>query len=91
MPAKSIALTPKWGSWIDELVESGEYQSASEVVREGLRVLRNSHDRETAKLAEIQARLANALTQADASNFAQGTGEEAVKRALQTALKKASA
>ncbi|MDT8321508.1 MAG: type II toxin-antitoxin system ParD family antitoxin [Xanthomonadales bacterium] len=40
--AKSIALTPQWGRWIDELVASGEYQSASEVIRDGLRALCNT-------------------------------------------------
>lgn len=42
MPArnsKSIALTSRWTCWVDELVASGEYQSASEVVRDGLRAL----------------------------------------------------
>ena len=37
--AKSIALTPQWARWVDDLVASGEYQSASEVVRDGLRAL----------------------------------------------------
>jgi hypothetical protein len=26
--AKSIALTPQWARWVDDLVASGEYQSA---------------------------------------------------------------
>ncbi|NNE56506.1 MAG: type II toxin-antitoxin system ParD family antitoxin [Hellea sp.] len=92
MPAKntkSIALTSQWGRWIDDLVKSGEYQSASEVVRDGLRVLRNGHDREAAELAEIRARLARSLDEADAGNFANGTGENAVRRALKTARAKA--
>jgi len=75
MPAKntkSIALTPQWGGWIDDLVKSGEYQSASEVVRDGLRVLRNSHEREAAELAEIRARVGRSLDEADAGNFAKG-------------------
>lgn len=91
MPAKntkSIALTPQWGSWIDDLVKSGEYQSASEVVRDGLRVLRKGHDREAAELAVIRAHLAISLDEADAGQFAQGTGEDAVRRAMKTARAK---
>ncbi len=88
MPArntKSIALTPHWGQWIDDLVESGEYQSASEVVRDGLRVLRDGHDRHAAQLAEIRARIGKSLEEADGGTYAQGSGENAVRQALQSA------
>lgn len=88
MPAKntkSIALTAHWGQWIDELVESGEYQSASEVVRDGLRALRDEHEHHAAQLAEIRARIGRSLDEADARIYAQGSGEAAVRRALQSA------
>ena len=35
----NISLTPKMEEWIHEKVESGMYQSASEVVREAIRVV----------------------------------------------------
>ena len=85
MPAqnsKSIALTSTWSHWVDELVASGEYKSASEVVRDGLRSLRDDRARRDAELAEIQARLKVTLAQAEASQFAEGTGEDAVRRAF---------
>jgi len=88
MPArntKNIALTPQWGQWIDELVDSGEYQSASEVVRDGLRVLREGHDRHLAQMAEIRVRINKSLDEADAGVYAQGSGESVVRRALQSA------
>ncbi len=93
MPAqntKSIALTAHWGRWIDDLVESGEYQSASEVVRDGLRALRDGHDHNAAQLAEIRARINMSLDQADRRNYAEGSGETAVRRALQTARDQAT-
>jgi len=80
--AKSIALTPQWGRWIDELVASGEYQSASEVIRDGLRALRDDRENRHAALAEIRARLQLALSEADAGQYADGTGEAAVRRAF---------
>lgn len=83
--AKSIALTPQWVRWVDELVASGEYQSASEVVRDGLRALRDDRQRREAELAEIQARLRLALEEADAGEFAEGSGEVAVRRAFDRA------
>lgn len=83
--AKSIALTPQWGRWIDELVASGEYQSASEVIRDGLRALRDDREHRQTELAEIRARLQLALTEADAGAFADGSGEAAVQRAFDRA------
>lgn len=42
MPSKSslsVSLTPEWAAFIADKVQSGEYRSASEVVRAGLRTL----------------------------------------------------
>lgn len=83
--AKSIALTPQWARWVDDLVASGEYQSASEVVRDGLRALHDDRDRREAELAEIRARLRLALMEADAGELAEGSGEAAVQRAFDRA------
>ena len=58
MPAqhsKNIALTGQLEGWVDELVASGEYRSASEVVRDGLRLLKERRDRSAAELAGIRA------------------------------------
>jgi antitoxin ParD1/3/4 len=83
--AKSIALTSQWGRWVDDLVASGEYQSASEVVRDGLRSLCADRERREAELAEIRARLSLALAEADAGVLAEGSGEAAVRRAFDRA------
>lgn len=94
MPArnsKSIALTSKWGCWVDELVASGEYQSASEVVRDGLLALHDDRERRATELAEIRARLELALAEAEVGKFAAGTGEAAVRRAFERARGDASA
>lgn len=41
---RNIALTPHFDQFVQDKVESGRYQSASEVVRDGLRLL-EEHDR----------------------------------------------
>ena len=89
--AKSIALTPQWARWVDDLVASGEYQSASEVVRDGLRALHDDRERREAELAEIRARLKLALKETDAGALAEGSGEAAVKRAFDRARAATSA
>jgi antitoxin ParD1/3/4 len=88
--AKSIALTPQWARWVDDLVASGEYQSASEVVRDGLRALHDDRERREAELAEIRTRLQLALMEAEAGEFAEGSGKAVVKRAFERARKATS-
>ncbi|PHS21091.1 MAG: type II toxin-antitoxin system ParD family antitoxin [Robiginitomaculum sp.] len=86
--AKSIALTSKWTLWIDELVAEGEYKSASEVMRDGLRALAARRELHAVALEQIRARIGGSLDQADAGNYAQGSGEDAVRRAFEPAAKK---
>ena len=37
MPTRNVVITDRQAAFIEELVSSGEYQNASEVLREGLR------------------------------------------------------
>jgi len=60
--ARNVALTAQLSSFVDELVASGEYANASEVLREGLRVLKELRDVE---LAELRMRVAVGLEQLD--------------------------
>jgi antitoxin ParD1/3/4 len=36
----NVSLTHEWESWLQQRVESGQYRSTSEVIRESLRLLR---------------------------------------------------
>jgi antitoxin ParD1/3/4 len=52
MPTRNISLTPEQDAFIEEAVKSGEYQNASEVVRDGLRALQQ-HQAENALKLEV--------------------------------------
>ncbi|MBN7805409.1 type II toxin-antitoxin system ParD family antitoxin [Agrobacterium rosae] len=52
MPTRNVVLTQHHESVIDGLVKSGRYQNASEVLRDGLRLVER---RETLELAKHQA------------------------------------
>lgn len=55
MPTRNVVLTEHHESIISELVGSGQYQNASEVLRDGLRLIEERNAREAARLKALQA------------------------------------
>lgn len=55
MPTRNVLLTERQEKLIDALVQSGRYQNASEVMREGLRLVEDREVAEATKLAALQA------------------------------------
>ncbi|MCG8354957.1 MAG: type II toxin-antitoxin system ParD family antitoxin [Kiloniellales bacterium] len=85
MPAKhtkNVVLTDHHLSFVERLVESGRYQNASEVMRDGLRALEDRIKREEAELAAIQDRIGRSLDQLDRGAFAEGSVEDVFDRAF---------
>ena len=52
----NVSLTPELRKLVEEKVQSGLYQTASEVVREGLRLLRERDEARTARYAGSKRR-----------------------------------
>src|SRR5258708_21906344 len=50
----NVSLTPELEKMIREKVESGMYQTASEVVREALRIMQNKGKTREERIAELQ-------------------------------------
>jgi antitoxin ParD1/3/4 len=57
MPTRNINLTPEQDAFVKEVVEAGEYQNASEVVRDALRVLRQRRQEDALKLKVLRAQI----------------------------------
>ena len=55
MPTRNVNLTAHFDRFIDEGVASGRFGNASEVVREGLRLLEQPQNEEQAKLEWLRA------------------------------------
>lgn len=81
MATRNVVLTETQSDLVDRLVASGRYQNASEALRAGLRLL----EREEAEFSELQARLRDGLDQARRGDLAEGSGEDAVRRAFTAA------
>jgi antitoxin ParD1/3/4 len=61
----NVSLTPELERFVQSRVASGLFQTASEVVREGLRLLEEREQARAAALAELRARIRRGIEQAD--------------------------
>ena len=85
MPTRNIALTDTQDRFVGELVKRGVYQSASEVLREGLRLLEDRMTQREAELANIRNGVMEGLRQADAGEFIDGDLEDVIAGAFDKA------
>lgn len=82
MATRSVVLTEAQSDLVDRLVASGRLQNASQALRAGLRLLEN----EEAATDVLRARLQAGLDEALGGQLAEGSGEEALRRAFAAAL-----
>ena len=54
MPTRNVVLTDTQARLIQNLVDSGQYQNASEVIREGLRLIQRREAEDAAKLEALR-------------------------------------
>lgn len=64
----NVSLTPELDRLVQEKVESGLYQTASEVVREGLRLLRERDEQREAQLQSVRRKIDRGLKQLDSGH-----------------------
>jgi len=65
MPTRNISLTREQDAFIAKVVRAGEYQNASEAMRDALRVLRQRRREDSLKLAALRAQIAAGLRDLD--------------------------
>jgi antitoxin ParD1/3/4 len=54
MPTRNISLSAEQNSFIDEVLEAGEYRNASEAMRDAIRALQQRRAAETLKLEKLR-------------------------------------
>jgi antitoxin ParD1/3/4 len=67
----NVSLTPELTQYVQTKVESGLYHSASEVIREGLRLLKEKEQLQAARLTTLRQELQQGIDQADQGEFSQ--------------------
>ena len=79
MPARRVNLTHELESFVKARVESGRYESASEVVCAALRTLENEEHHFEEKLADLR----NAIDEGDASGVGEPNAFERIRATIE--------
>jgi antitoxin ParD1/3/4 len=66
MPTRNISLTSEQDAFVDELVRKGEYQNASEAMRDALRALQQRRREDTEKLKILRKLVKEGIDDLDA-------------------------
>jgi antitoxin ParD1/3/4 len=69
MPTRNISLTAEQDAFIAEVVEAGEYQSASEAVRDALRALQQRRREDALKLEALRAQIQAGIDALESGDF----------------------
>ena len=69
MPTRNVVLTDHQHQIIDTLVSSGRYQNASEVLREGLRMIERREAEDAARLAALRQVVDIGVNDLDAGRY----------------------
>jgi antitoxin ParD1/3/4 len=76
MPTRNVVLTDHQAELIERLVESGRYQNASEVLREGLRLVEGREAEERARLEVLRKAVQVGIDDLDSGRFRHFTSFE---------------
>lgn len=69
MPTRNISLTDSQDAFIEKAVKSGEYQNASEAVRDALRALQQRQREDALKLKVLRAQIRAGVEALDREEF----------------------
>ena len=68
----NVHLGPVFDQFVADLLKSGYYQTQSEVLREGLRLLKEREEVKQMRIAELRKEIAAGSDQADRGQFVDG-------------------
>jgi antitoxin ParD1/3/4 len=71
MPTRNISLTAEQDAFVQKVVDAGEYQNASEAVRDALRVLQQRRREDSLKLKALRAQVKAGTDALERGDFAE--------------------
>lgn len=93
MPTRNVVLTEHQASFLEDLVISGRYQNASEVLREGLRLVERREEEDALRLIALRSAVQAGVADIEAgrlSSFASPVALSSHLNALSTKALNAS-
>lgn len=89
MPTRNVVLTDHQADLLERLVASGRYQNASEVLREGLRLIEMRDAEERARLKALREAAQTGIADIEAGRFRKFESATELRRHLDAVARKA--
>lgn len=89
MPTRNVVLTDHQAFLVKELVTSGRYQNASEVLREGLRLVERREEEDALRLAALRSAIGVGVADIEAGRLSTFESPEALSAHLKALSAKA--
>jgi antitoxin ParD1/3/4 len=83
MPTRNVVLTDHQAALVEQLVQSGRYQNASEVLREGLRMVEQRDSEDAYRLAALRKAAQEGIADIDAGRFKTFESKQGLRDHLQ--------
>lgn len=91
MPTRNVVLTDHQASLVEQLVSSGRYQNASEVLREGLRLVEQREAEDASRLEALRSAIRVGVEDVEAGRFKTFDSVESLRTHLKSITAKAIA
>jgi len=69
VPTRNVSLTAEQDAFVERVVKAGEYQNASEAIRDALRVLQQKRREDALKLRALRVQIKAGLEALDRGDF----------------------
>jgi antitoxin ParD1/3/4 len=89
MPTRNVVLTDHQANLVEQLVTKGRYQNASEVLREGLRLLENREAEDAYRLAALRNAVQLGIADIESGRSKTFDSKDALRLHLQSITTKA--
>ena len=91
MPTRNVVLTEHQAALVEDLVAGGRYQNASEVLREGLRLVEKRESEDSLRLEALKAAVQVGLADSAAGRYTDFNSSESLAKHLKSLATKAIA
>ena len=91
MPTRNVVLTEHQAALVEDLVAGGRYQNASEVLREGLRLIEKRESEDSLRLKALQTAVQAGLADSVAGRYTDFNSPALLRKHLKSLATKAIA